>query len=735
MNIIEQKLLPKFEKELNLVKEWAHEHLWCYDIETYPNFFSMVAVNLKNLQLYYFELSDWQNDLQALNNFIYYLNYNNAELIGFNNQAFDWPVIDTIFKGIPHITNFEIMKKVSSIFFDERNSHVIWGNNQYIRQIDLYKINHYDNPAKSTSLKMLENNMGMDSIEELPIPPNTRITESQRYIMYLYNVHDVAATILFTAYNIGNIELRRTLTEKFDHDFINSSEAKIGADIFKLKLKQAGFNLNDVTFRNSIVLKECIFNYVNFERPEFDAIHKWLQSRVITETKGVFTDIEVDSDIVKYMNPDLVRIKNLTDDLINTLKPKKNQVIRLSDLPPDTDLTQVTLIAEHLHCVVDGFQYDFGTGGIHGSISSSIVKTNFHSTIVDIDVASFYPNLGIKNRVYPAHLGEPFCDIYNDIYLMRGQYNKKTHPRENLAIKLALNAAYGNSNNVYSFLYDPKYTMTITLNGQLLLCMLAEQLIKVPGLSLVQINTDGMTFTCPNWALDHIGTVCRWWESFTSLELERNDYAAMYIRDVNNYIAVPIKGDPKFKGAYEYKLAENGLWHKDFSKLIVPMGAAAYFLEGISPADFIESHIGKTESIPLFCARSKADKNSKIVMVIDGKDQVTQKITRYYAAINGYELVKVMPPTQVQIEMYRKGEQYVHVDTGKIEVKAKGKKPTSGKYVPLAPEKRIEAPDRRIRVEATCLVAECNKLSKFDWSNVDKKHYIDEIQKLIEPLL
>jgi len=51
-------------------------------------------------------------------------------------------------------------------------------------------------------------------------------------------------------------------------------------------------------------------------------------------------------------------------------------------------------------------------------------------------------------------------------------------------LKLALNGTFGDSNNIYSVFYDPQFTMAITVNGQLMLCMLAERLMTIPGLAL-----------------------------------------------------------------------------------------------------------------------------------------------------------------------------------------------------------------------------------------------------------
>jgi hypothetical protein len=45
---------------------------------------------------------------------------------------------------------------------------------------------------------------------------------------------------------------------------------------------------------------------------------------------------------------------------------------------------------------------------------------------------------------------------------------------ENAMLKLALNGAYGKSLSKYSVLYDPKFGITVTVNGQLLMYQLCE---------------------------------------------------------------------------------------------------------------------------------------------------------------------------------------------------------------------------------------------------------------------
>lgn len=99
--------------------------------------------------------------------------------------------------------------------------------------------------------------------------------------------------------------------------------------------------------------------------------------------------------------------------------------------------------------------------------------------------------------------------------------------------KLAANSVYGKSNDINSFLYDPKFTMQITLNGQLLLTMLAENLVnKLINVQVLQINTDGITVRIPRTEVELYYDICKQWEKITSLQLEYVEYSKMVIRDV-----------------------------------------------------------------------------------------------------------------------------------------------------------------------------------------------------------
>ncbi len=69
---------------------------------------------------------------------------------------------------------------------------------------------------------------------------------------------------------------------------------------------------------------------------------------------------------------------------------------------------------------------------------------------------------------------------------------------KNYVYKIILNSTYGLSNDENSFLYDPEFTMRITINGQLSLTMLYEMICEeIPNALPLMQNTDGLETMIP----------------------------------------------------------------------------------------------------------------------------------------------------------------------------------------------------------------------------------------------
>ena len=150
---------------------------------------------------------------------------------------------------------------------------------------------------------------------------------------------------------------------------------------------------------------------MQFEKREFKAILQWVRNQTIKETKGVFTEVPFDDckEFLWYAEK----------------RPKKGKLAEVNVVVGGKyrDITELPGRA-YKSSIEGGLKYVFGTGGLHASVDSSSWYSDEEWTIIDVDVASYYPWLAIANKVYPEHLGIEFCDIYEGLYEERKQYPK-----------------------------------------------------------------------------------------------------------------------------------------------------------------------------------------------------------------------------------------------------------------------------------------------------------------------
>ena len=567
-----------------------------YDIETYPNVFTLAVEHADAPLRWLFEISDRRNDSSEICQFIYWLKDINARMVGFNNLGFDYPVLHMLVR-MGRATPYQIYDKAMSIIKgskDEKFAIQIFPSDRIVQQIDLFKIYHFDNNARATSLKSLEFNMRSDSIQDLPFAVGSALDSDQIEVLKQYNQHDVAQTKKFYQQAEKMLAFREELMQKYPgKDWINFNDTKIGKEYFIMELEKAFVPCYEYgpkgrkprqTLRPEIHLRDCILPWISFKRPEFARMLDWFKQQSITETKGVF---------------------------------------------------------KNLKATVNGFDFVFGLGGIHGSMESVVVESDDEYAIIDLDVTSYYPNLAIVNGFHPEHLGKQFCSIYKHLFEQRKQYPKKS--AENAMLKLALNGVYGDSNSEHSVFYDPQFTMSITLNGQLLLCLLAEALFEIEGIQLVQVNTDGLTVRVRRSDVLRVERVKADWQMRTKLQLEQVLYKTMFVRDCNNYIGLFSDGSTKRKGAYEWKAD----WHQNAGALVVPKVAEKVLVENAPIRQTVENWPDRMD----FMLRTKVPRSSYLQW---GAGRV-QNTTRYYVARGGYPLTKWMPPLKGKTEWRKIG--------------------------------------------------------------------------------
>jgi len=664
-----------------------------YDIETFPNAFTLSMKFLNNDICSVWEISQYRDDRRELMQWFQWLARTQTPMIGFNNINFDYPVIHALFHN-PDMTCAQLYEKAMQIINggpDSRFEHVIWAGDRFAPQVDLFKIYHMDNKAKSTSLKALQINMRSPSVVDMPIAPGTPLTRQQiDELLIPYNQHDVQETKRFAKYSAEAIRFRIDLVPQFGIDVMNWPDTKIGSKMIEDRLgdglcydRSSGRRMMRQTPRARIALGDIIFPYVKFDHPEFNRVLEYLRQQVLTP----------------------------------------------ADITEDQTTVQTKGVFTDLTATVGDMVFHFGTGGIHGSLSSKRVEATEEWLIRDIDVASLYPSIAIVNKLAPAHLGESFVSIYSQLPKERKKWQMEKGKKciEANSLKLASNGVYGNSNNQYSVFYDPQFTLTITVNGQLMLCMLAERLLQVPTLQLVQINTDGITYFIHRDHEPAAATVCREWEKLTNLVLEDADYKRMWIRDVNNYIAEGMDGSLKLKGAYwtpdpldyhhSVATSQPPAWHKDLGNVISIRAAVAAMVHGVDPEAFIRLSTNPYD----FMCRIKVGRSDSLLH----GGQPVQKNSRYYISTDGADLIKHSPPAG-PAGTFKKANGISDAEYQRVMTE------TGGEWdARVCTKNKSRYEDRETAIQAGYKVTLCNNVTCFTFDNVNYDWYVQEAKKLI----
>jgi len=634
---------------------------WVYDYETIVNCFIAVFRELKNpSNRKVFIINPWRNDYLQLYDFLINCVKEKDSLYSYNGLKFDnqlsrFIIDEKTFKTYkdskegPYVELYHLAQQTITAGNFKSGIQLKYSSwdNPFVER-DIMQINNYDNPNKRTSLKWLQYGMDWHNIEDMPIPHDKPIKESEVPKGVMYCDNDVLSLRKKVILDREEIILRQELTEFFNENLLSASEPQIAKKIFGLALSKA-MNISEKdlkklgTERDKIFLDEVILDYIKFNDP------------ILQKTLRDFKKLTLDA---------------------NNLNGTFKKDIRWKGL----DIT-------------------YGLGGIHGA-KRGIHRSDKDFIIMSFDVVSFYPNLAIRNGWHPAHLPKDvFVNTYENQFHERRKYAKGT--ALNYVYKIVLNAAYGLSNEKHgSFLKDPLFTMKITCNGQLSLTMLMEELVQeIPCSRPLMLNTDGGEILMPRKYVDKFYAICKKWEELTKLELEYEKYNKLIIADVNTYLGVydgveisledakakiekakssntvmPLIRKTKTNKLLYYKVKDKGRYeiekplHKNKSFKIITLMVYNNLIHNIPIHQTLENN----KNIMDFCGVIRAKGDAKLYYDcydIDLNKMVLrplQKTNRYFVSKSGCKIIKVTEKTTQKVEAFKGYETLLNVWDPKV---------------------------------------------------------------------
>lgn len=460
----------------------------------------------------------------------------------------------------------------------------------------------YDKMPKYNGLKLHELNKLIDKWDRYIIDEWIEPTMH-------YNANDVYIVCEMIRLYLDEIKLRYQITKSYEVDVLNSSRSNIADRLFeKFYSEFSGLKpfqwKGKKTIRTIMSFKRIILPFIEFKTPE-------LQLLLAEMKKTSVTSLGKDSF-------------------------KKE--IKLGNLV-----------------------YTIATGGLHSQdiprelkskiiMNNSSTGENMWDNITDdsyiyihFDIASFYPSLIVNFNVAPAHLNEG-CFVKLVKWLrdtrVEAKHSKEEYidgiPKDVLAqvLKIVINSIYGKLGFEDGDICDRLAVLNVTINGQLLIMMLCEEL-ELNGIEVVSGNTDGIVVKLYKSKKEDFDRITQEWCEKTQFGADSEEYLCYINRDVNNYLIQETNGKISYKGALNPKMYAVDL-SKGYDMPIVAQAVVNYFIDG---KPIMES-LYECKNILDFCKTQNVGRQFHVEFGTNTKFETLQRNVRYYVSMTGGTIYK-----------------------------------------------------------------------------------------------
>lgn len=225
-----------------------------------------------------------------------------------------------------------------------------------------------------------------------------------------------------------------------------------------------------------------------------------------------------------------------------------DDVMGFFDAIHDESILDEELFSRKLTTSVGDCPVTYAWGGLHGGIDRCTEESSEGRAVLNYDVASLYPSIMIGYGYVSRAVPDPsrFAAVRDQRFEAKAQGDKRTAQ----ALKSPLNKAFGAMLNQYNPMYDPKHGRSVCVAGQLSLTALMGAYAKVPGLRIIDANTDGVMISVPEEQRKEVAHINDWWQRMTGLVLEEDRIKRVVHKDVSNYALLKEDGSEKVKGSY-----------------------------------------------------------------------------------------------------------------------------------------------------------------------------------------
>ena len=474
---------------------------------------------------------------------------------------------------------------------------------------------------------------------------NDLINEWNRYIineyippMMYYNKNDCFIGCEIVRLYIDEIRLRYTISYSYKVNVLSASRSKMADILFsKFYSEFSGLHPSQwkgkITERSALSFKKVIFNSIKFKTPALQEMLEEMKQIVI---------FSIGKKALKDVAPKYSNFKYLKSDINNAW----------------------------FEITINNLTYSIATGGLHSqdvprvlistwdgasSFTGETVKRNNENinnsnfVYVHYDISSFYPSIMAEYEIGPEHLN---IHIFSKlIRWLRDTRIEAKHSKQDVidgipknilaeALKIVINSIYGKLGFAYGDLCDRLAVLKVTINGQLMIMMLCEEL-ELNGIEIVSANTDGIVVKLFENKVETFKAITEQWQKDTRLSADSEYYKIYACRDINNYFCQETNGKLTYKGALHPLQYAIDL-KKGYDMPIVAKAVVEYFINNTP----ITETLYKATNILDFCKTQNIGRQFHVEETIIDKNGNTvykesQRNCRFYVSNNGSIIEKV----------------------------------------------------------------------------------------------
>ena len=640
---------------------------YIYDIEIIPNAFAILFVNinqkdiidkfidadikgdifkrneiLKTLKKEIFVIYDNVNDLHRLYKFLSNKDRVKTKyFIGYNNSGYDDIIVDFIIQNYKRLSTMSIPELLDTLyrlskaiidsnlpFFEIRKANEINYSNKYM-SVDLQRLNNLHKLGNRVSLKQLSIYIKWYKIEDYDMPPYTK----EQYL----DLYPADTDLV----NLESINARKAFDRKIHKDEFENLILYLYNDVF-ISDKVFMNSLDEFASRVNIYKKYGILTFSSPRAGVAEKVMRLLYSQYTGLKYADFINQRTWRKVIYFRDIIHSNIKFKTEELSNILERIKTIRFDLYGKKPF-----------RFDVLFKGVGYTMALGGLHSKDRGGAFTSTENYYIMDADVDSYYPRSIVQYKIRPEHLSVIIIEIIHNALKERLYYKRNKDKANAYIYKIIINSIFGKYGDADSIFKDDKAMYTVTINNQLLLLMLIEDL-ELVGINVISANTDGVTAKVPKAKLQDYQKVLDDWCIRTGFTLEVNKYLKYIRTSVNDYVALIDKdGKREIKGKGDFDKDK----YKDFSSgyyyPVVPKAIEKYYLEGIPIKDTI---FNETDILD-FCMSQKTgnDFRNELHVYVKGKHKIIPltKTLRFYASLSGGTLIKTNVGTGKQINILK----------------------------------------------------------------------------------